>query len=137
MGQRRRRQLASLVVTAAALAGCGGDSAEERQARRACEENARKAAEAIVIDLMYERGDLGPEGRVREEIERNAGPEEELFEPDGRLRPWNELDEAERSTLAVFWTSDRIDALTWTPAARPRLRRAELLAVETQARWSC
>jgi hypothetical protein len=102
---------------AVALAGCGGDDDE---AREACEENVRKAAEAIVIDVMYENGDLGPKDEVREEIERGAGPDEELFEPGGRLRAWNELDAAERTTLVNFWTSDRIHRLTADARERAR-----------------
>lgn len=85
------------------LGACGGD--DDGEARQTCIANAENAAAAAVVARMYEQGELGPKEQVQDELGDG------FFDDDGAMIPWEQLDADEQSTLANWWTSDRIDAL--------------------------
>ena len=119
-----RSILAGLPLLAVVLLGnCGGEPvAENSQSDRRREQYFERQAEAVA--RAVEEGRLGPSGDVLAEMEAAAKEEtivdEETFEetvprffsPDGRILPWQEMDEDQQDAL-IAWInkSARVQAV--------------------------
>ena len=88
---------AALVLAAAlALAGCGDDGAAEAQ-RANCRAQAENTAEAAAIAEAYRRGDL-----TRKEVEAHFAPDDRIFDEQGRMVPYRELEGLTRARFDEY-----------------------------------
>ena len=92
-----RPSLAALVLAAAvAFAGCGDDRDAEAE-RASCQAQARNTAEAAAIAQAYRRGDL-----TRKEVEAHFAPDDRIFDEQGRMVPYHELEGLTRARFDEF-----------------------------------
>jgi outer membrane lipopolysaccharide assembly protein LptE/RlpB len=88
---------ALLLAAAVALAGCGGDDRAAEMQRANCEAEAENTAEAAAIAKAYQRGDL-----TRKEVEAHFTPEDRIFDEQGRMIPYSELEAMTRARFDSY-----------------------------------
>jgi hypothetical protein len=113
----RRAASAASLLAALVLGACGGD--DDSEARRACEAEARNAAQAAVIAEAFEQGKLGTQAEVLEHFR----PDDRLFDEQGRMRPYSELQGLTRARFNSYRASSAIpgDVQGELAAARRRV----------------
>ena len=94
----RSSPAAALVLAAAVgLAGCGGDERAAEAKRANCRAQARNTAEAAAIAKAYRQGDL-----TRKEVEAHFGPDDRIFDEQGRMVPYRELEGLTRARFDEY-----------------------------------
>ena len=89
---------AALVLAAAvALAGCSGDEPAAEAQRANCRAQAENTAEAAVIANAYRRGEL-----TRKEVEAHFTPDDRIFDEQGRMVPYRELEGLTRARFDEY-----------------------------------
>lgn len=113
----RRAASAASLLAALVLGACGGD--DDAEARRACEAEARNAAQAAVIAEAFEQGRLGS----RAEVQSHFTPEDRLFDERGSMLPYSELQGLTRARFNSYRASSAIpgDVQGELAAARRRV----------------
>jgi hypothetical protein len=108
---------AAVLLAALVLGACGGD--DDGEARRACEAEARNAAQAAVIAEAFEQGKLG----TRAEVQAHFTPEDRVFDEQGRMLPYGELEGLTRARFNSYRASSAIpgDVQGELAAARRRV----------------
>jgi hypothetical protein len=101
--ERSRRTLrpssasALALVATVALAGCGGDDRAAEAQRATCRAQAKNTADAAVIANAYRRGDL-----TRKEVEAHFTPDDRIFDEQGRMVPYRELEGLTRARFDEY-----------------------------------
>jgi hypothetical protein len=99
------RASAGAVLVAAVtltLGGCGGGDDGEAEAN--CRAQAENAAEAAVIAEAYERGELGTQA----EVQANFLPNDRVFDEQGMMLPYDELEPMTRARFDDYRASSKI-----------------------------
>jgi hypothetical protein len=86
-----------MLAAAVALASCGGDDRAAEAQRANCQAQAENTAEAAVIAKAYRRGDL-----TREEVEAHFAPDDRIFDEQGRMVPYRELEGLTRARFDEY-----------------------------------
>ena len=85
------------LVAAVVLAGCGGDDRADEAQRANCQAEAKNTAAAAVIAKAYRRGDL-----TRKEVEAHFAPDDRIFDEQGRMVPYRELEGLTRARFDEY-----------------------------------
>lgn len=112
---RSRPFLASAALLVA-LAGCG----ESEQTRRACLDDAYRAAEVEAVVRLYEQGRLGSQELIESELSGPPGGGPSFFEEDGDFIPFEELDIAHKNQFVAWMTNGRVGELSFDARERAR-----------------
>lgn len=108
------------VLLLVASAGCGGD--DDAEARARCQIESENAARAAVIAQAFEEGRLG----TRAEVDADFPGDQSIFDADGRMIPYDELEGITRARFdewAASGRSVRGDVQLEAAAAKEQVRQ--------------